>query len=132
MNAINAKSNTYPFVEVLLYSEIVRSICRVNQFRFSHQIGGDLAGNININPEYVQCIDSLDVICTQYAHDDIIICGDWNTSFERDNFQTKTMNEFLDRNELCVTWNHPLAKKSNTYVYQDLTRLPSKEHLRWQ
>ena len=72
--------------------------------------------NININPEYVQCIDSLEVILTPYAHDDIIICGDWNTSFERDNVQTKTMNEFLDRNELCVKWNHPLANKSNTYV----------------
>ena len=38
MNDINAKSNTYPFFEVVLYSEIVRSICRVNQSRFSHQI----------------------------------------------------------------------------------------------
>ena len=35
MNYINAKSNTYPFVEVVLYSEIVRrSICAVNQSRF--------------------------------------------------------------------------------------------------
>ena len=37
MNDINAKSNTYPFVEVVLHSEIVRSICRVNQSRFSRQ-----------------------------------------------------------------------------------------------
>ena len=38
MNDINAKSNTYPFIEVVLYSEIVRPICRVNQSRFSRQI----------------------------------------------------------------------------------------------
>ena len=38
MNDINAKSNTYPFVEVVLYSEIVRSIGRVNQSRFSRQM----------------------------------------------------------------------------------------------
>ena len=38
MNDINAKSNTYPFVEVVIYSEIVRSICRVNQSRFSRQV----------------------------------------------------------------------------------------------
>ena len=37
MNDINAKSNTYPFVEVVIYSEIVRSICPVNQSRFSRQ-----------------------------------------------------------------------------------------------
>ena len=37
MNDINAKSNTYPFVEVVIYSEIVRSICPVNQSTFSRQ-----------------------------------------------------------------------------------------------
>ena len=38
MNYINAKSNTYPFVEVVIYSENVRrSICAVNQSRFSRQ-----------------------------------------------------------------------------------------------
>ena len=36
----------------------------------------DMYSNININPEYVQFIDSLEVILTQYAHDDTIICGD--------------------------------------------------------
>ena len=40
MNDINAKSNTYHFVEVVLYLEIVRSICRVNQSRFSRQEKG--------------------------------------------------------------------------------------------
>ena len=34
MNVIDVKSNTYPFVEVVLYSEIVRSICRVNHQDF--------------------------------------------------------------------------------------------------
>ena len=42
MNYINAKSNTYPFVEVVIYSEIVRrSICAVNQSRFSREKTGD-------------------------------------------------------------------------------------------
>ena len=31
MDVINAKSNTYPFVEVVIYSEILRTNCRVNQ-----------------------------------------------------------------------------------------------------
>ena len=66
---------------------------------------------------------------TQYAHGDIIICGDWHTSFERDNFQTKTTNEFLDRNELCVTWNHPLANKSNTYVNHNLNHESCIDHI---
>ena len=31
MDVINAKSNTYPFVEVVIYSEILRTNCRMNQ-----------------------------------------------------------------------------------------------------
>ena len=31
MDVINAKSNTYPFVEVVIYSEILRTNCRLNQ-----------------------------------------------------------------------------------------------------
>ena len=41
MNDINAKSNTYPFVEVVIYSEIVRSIRPVKQSRFSRQNHGE-------------------------------------------------------------------------------------------
>ena len=38
MDVINAKSNTYPFVEVVIYSKILRTNCRVNQSRFSPKI----------------------------------------------------------------------------------------------
>ena len=38
MNDINTKSNTYLFVEVVLYSESVRSICRVNQVNLNSTI----------------------------------------------------------------------------------------------
>ena len=31
MDVINAKSNTYLFVEVVIYSEILRTNCRMNQ-----------------------------------------------------------------------------------------------------
>ena len=31
MDVINAKSNTYRFVEVVIYSEILRTNCRMNQ-----------------------------------------------------------------------------------------------------
>ena len=47
MNYINAKSNTYPFVEVVIYSEIVRSICPVNQSRFSRQMLWDELKRLN-------------------------------------------------------------------------------------
>ena len=39
------------------------------------------------------------------------------------------MNEFLDRNELCITWNHPLANKSNTYVNHNLNHESCIDHI---
>ena len=42
MSDINAKSNTYPFVEVVLYSEIVRSIWRVNQLLYHSRAAANI------------------------------------------------------------------------------------------
>ena len=39
------------------------------------------------------------------------------------------MNEFLDRNELFVTCNHPLANKSNTYVNHNLNHQSYIDHI---
>ena len=52
MNYINAKSNTYPFVEVVLYSEIVRrSICAVNQSRVLRIVAdGGCGGGLDFAP----------------------------------------------------------------------------------
>ena len=45
MDVINAKSNTYPFVEVVIYSEILRTNCRVNQSS-SHLATSDMHAHI--------------------------------------------------------------------------------------
>ena len=39
------------------------------------------------------------------------------------------MNEFIDRNDLCVTWNHPLANTSNTYVNHNLNHESCIDHI---
>ena len=48
------------------------------------------------------------------------MCGDWNTSFERDTCQTRFMTAFMERNDLRLSWHHPMANKSNTYVNHNL------------
>ena len=58
-------------------------------------------------------INCLEELLSQYEQDDIIMCGDWNTSFERDTCQTQFMTAFMDRNDLRLSWHHPMANKSN-------------------
>ena len=45
-----------------------------------------------------------------YDFNHIILTGDFNTSFSRDNAQSKCLSEFLVRNNLFVSWEHPSAK----------------------
>ena len=82
----------------------------------------DTYSNISVSTEYENCINCLEELLSQYAQDDniFIICGDWNTSFERDTYQTRFMSAFLERNEFCLSWHHPMAYKSNTYVNHNL------------
>ena len=75
----------------------------------------DTYSNTNVSIEYDNCINCLEELLSQYEQDDIIMCGDWNTSFERDTCQTRFMTAFMERNDLRLSWHHPMANKSNTY-----------------
>ena len=52
--------------------------------------------------------------------DDVILCGDFNTDFDRPNAQTRALNDFIDRNNLMVGWNCDVAKKESTYKCKSL------------
>ena len=68
-----------------------------------------------VNSEFVDCIANIENVLHSYDFNHIIITGDFNTSFSRDNAQSKCLSEFLVRNNLFVSWEHPSAKRGNTY-----------------
>ena len=71
----------------------------------------------NVNSEFVDCIDNIENVLHSYDFNHIILTGDFNTSFSRDNAQSKYLSEFLVTisNNLFVSWEHPSAKGGNTY-----------------
>ena len=89
----------------------------------------DTYSNANINDDYETCINCIEGLLMQYSQEDFVISGDWNASFVRDNCQTKTMRDFLDRNELHVTWEHPSAQRANTYVNHNLNHESCIDHI---
>ena len=44
-----------------------------------------------------------------------MICGDFNTSFSRDNAQTTHLSYFMHRNNLTCTWGHINSRPDFTY-----------------
>ena len=67
----------------------------------------DTYSNTNVSIEYDNCINYLEELLSKYEQDDIIMRGDWNTSFERDTCQTRFMTAFMERNDLQLSW-HPI------------------------
>ena len=72
MDVINAKSNTYPFVEVVIYSEILRTNCRMNQSS-SHlatpkSLGGYLIAPVRMLRNAVAYVVFKATYCSYYVH----------------------------------------------------------------
>ena len=69
-----------------------------------------------VNVEYEEVINCVEGLILSTDCNGVLLCGDWNTSFERDNAHTKCLNEFIDRCNVKVAWKHTNAIYDNTYV----------------
>ena len=58
----------------------------------------------------------------------VVICGDFNTSFERPNAQCRYLTNFIQRNDLYVTWNNPISQKETTYNNHALNHASCIDH----
>ena len=60
--------------------------------------------------------------------DAFICCGDLNTSFERDNAQSRHLSDFISRNDLLLSWDHVLSEKDFSYVNLSLSHKSCIDH----
>ena len=60
--------------------------------------------------DYIECLIS-SIKC-----DSVIICGDYNTSFERESGQVDYLNDFIPRSNLKISWDNDKAMKDFTYT----------------
>ena len=81
------------------------------------------------NADYVDCIDCIESLLISEHCNAFICCGDYNTSFERNNAQTECLNNFIERNNLVVSWNHPVSKKDHTYTNFSLNHFSCIDHI---
>ena len=80
------------------------------------------------NTEYEATLNEVAVLISMYDGHQFILCGDLNTSFERNNAQTQSLNTFLETNYLSLVWNHDRSKKEYTYVNDSLRHASCIDH----
>ena len=75
--------------------------------------------------EFTECIDYIESLFNSMDFNAFICYGDFNTSFERSNGQTECLNSFITRNNLCISWNHPVSPKNilHTQIYRKINFL---------
>ena len=68
-----------------------------------------------LNQSYAAEINVMEHIFNTVYCNAFMICGDFNTSFSRDNAQTTHLADFMHRNNLTCTWGHNNPKLDFTY-----------------
>ena len=68
----------------------------------------------HVSPEFSECIDALEIVINEHSYHHVIIGGDFNTDFSRNNAQSKYLKHFLERNALMNVWDLPCADKNDT------------------
>ena len=82
-----------------------------------------------INQEYSECIDYIESLYNNSNCNAFICCGDYNTSFERLNAQTKCLNNFISHCNFVVSWDHQVSEKEFTYANMSLNQFSCIDHI---
>ena len=81
-----------------------------------------------VNDEYINVLDKIEQLLFTYSNDNALIGGDFNTSFQRNNAQSKCLSEFIKRNKLQLNWDIKNTKQDNTYVNYNLDQFSCIDH----
>ncbi len=75
----------------------------------------DNYSNTHVNDEYFEVMNSIEHVINTHSYNSVIVCGDFNTSFERNNAHYMYLTDFITRNQFKVCWDNPLVTKEHTY-----------------
>ena len=62
----------------------------------------DTYSDVHVNDDFSEVIEVIDCTMHDYECDAYIICGDFNTSFERANTQSRFLLDFISRNNVYM------------------------------
>ncbi len=88
----------------------------------------DNMSNTHTSTQYADAIDDIEGALNKCECDAVIITGDLNTSFQRDNAQTRCLNAIIARNNIKVCWDSPKITHDYTYVNHSLGHKSCIDH----
>ena len=68
-----------------------------------------------VNSNYIETLSAVESLLNDHTGD-AVLCGDWNRDMSRKTAQTKCFEQFLERNNLNLCWDHALVTQDNTYA----------------
>ena len=78
--------------------------------------------------EFIDVLNNVEQLLIQSSCNCVILCGDMNTSFTRNNFHSTYLSQFMENVVLYNAWDHPNAKCDNTYLNYDLNHFSCIDH----
>ena len=72
--------------------------------------------NQRVQKKYVDNFDYIECLISSIECDSVIICVDYNTSFERESGQVDYLNDFISRSNMNIYWDNDKAMKDFTYT----------------
>ena len=85
--------------------------------------------NQRVQKKYVDTFDYIECIISSIECDSVIICGDYNTSFERESGQVDYLNDFISRSNMKISWDNDKAMKDFTYTNYSLGHKSCIDHI---
>ena len=80
--------------------------------------------------EFIDVLSNVEQLLIQSSCNCVILCGDMNTSFARNNFHSTYLSQFMENVVLYNAWDHPNAKCDNTYVTSHVKMSPMLANLK--
>ena len=66
--------------------------------------------NQRVQKKYVDTFDYIECLISSIECDSVIICGDYNTSFERESGQVDYLNDFISKSNMKIYWDNDKTK----------------------
>ena len=65
----------------------------------------DNYSNTTVTQGFIDCVEYIENVYNLSDCSSYICCGDFKTSFERNNAQSYYLIDFIERNNLCTSWD---------------------------
>ena len=85
----------------------------------------------NLDSDFEDVLATLESLTDNYQCNNVLIVGDLNADYKRDNGRVKRLDTFLSNNNLEVAWNSYVVDYTHEFEVKDTTYTSTIDHVLW-